>query len=110
MKPVLIKSKYSPGRGGHAPSDIREAFGYAVDALLTWKGGPEPKIEVRDQRLTIRQVCGLVWNCSDTTPHMLFNDVCDISRWPEDEPSKHTYAACARVVAAVYDRTVRKAA
>ncbi len=109
MKSVLVNSRYSPYRSGHAPGDIRDAFGRAVDAFVAWKEGKipaEPEIEVREKRLTIREVCGLLWNCRDIVPGMLFDDICGvhIARLAQDAPQSRTYAACARVLAMAYDK------
>lgn len=105
MQPsILSRSFFSPARGGHAPGDLRDAFCDAVDAYEAWEDDePEPKIEVRECAFTVRQVCGLLWNCSDITPGMLYDQVCNLIRWPEDAPKRRTYASCARTLATLYD-------
>ncbi|WP_018263350.1 hypothetical protein [Methylobacterium sp. WSM2598] len=66
---VLKHSSYTPARGGHAPGDIRDAFLEAIEAFEAWEDDePEPTVEVRERQMTIREVCGLLWNCSDTMP------------------------------------------
>jgi hypothetical protein len=104
-KSVTFGSYYSPARGGHAPGDIRDAFVEAVDAYGGWKAGqPEPMVDVREQRLTIRQVCGLLWNCSDCMPSDLFDQVFDF----DDMPHGRSYSAGARFLAIQYDKTFQK--
>jgi hypothetical protein len=51
----------------------------------------------------------LVGNCSDITPHILFAEVCALAIWPESAPKRHTYGACARVLARLYDEAIAKA-
>ena len=68
-KSVLTHSFYKPGRGGHAPGDIRDAFLEAIEAYEAWEDGdPEPCVEVRGRPMRLSEVCGLLWNCSDTMP------------------------------------------
>jgi hypothetical protein len=92
-KPILIGSNYNPGRGGHAPGDIRDAFVHeAIPAFIEWMSGPEPTVEVREQQIPISRLCGLLWNCSDTLPSGAVFDLnsCDI------ELKRHSYSAAAR--------------
>jgi hypothetical protein len=108
---ILPYSSYSQARGGHALGDVREAFGDAVGAFAAWQdGAPEPSIDVRGQSLTIRQVCGLLWNCSDIAPGMLFDEVCDLVGFGDNPPRRRTYGCCARTLAGLYDEAVRDAA
>ena len=88
-------SFYTPARGGHAPGDLRDAFCEAVDAYEDWKeGDPEPTVELRDKQVLISTVFGLLWNCSDTLPGMVWKQACDLGA---DEVAKRgTYSAVAR--------------
>jgi hypothetical protein len=98
-KTILRGSYYSPARGGHAPGDIRNAFVEAVDAWDAWKAGePEPMLEVREQQLTIRQVCGLLWNCADCMPSHLYDQVFDL-----DPMHRRSYSSAARYLVGLYD-------
>jgi len=87
---------------------IQSAFNEAVDAYLSWNDGkPEPVIEVNDRKLTIPEVCGLVWNCRDFLPALtcytfgLF-----------DEPIRQgsSYAQAARRLKVLYMDTLSLAA
>ena len=65
-------SFYKPARGGHAPGDLRDAFSASLEAFDLWEDGePEPTVELRDKQVRISEVCGLLWNCSDTMPSTL---------------------------------------
>jgi hypothetical protein len=92
--PVLVKSRYSPGRGGHAPGDVRNAFLEGVEAM--WNGDRNPVVELRDQQVPLAEVCGLLWNCNDVLPGNCVSIVQDIIRdW--DRPLG-SYARAARAV------------
>jgi hypothetical protein len=95
---ILVGSHYKPGRGGHAPGDLRDAFCAAVDAYQDWdEGEPEPTVEVRDRQLPISQIFGLLWDCKDILPSIVYDQVCAFFR-REDEPRRQTYAAAARAM------------
>jgi len=58
---------------GHAPGHIRDAFLEAVGEFLAWPDGePEPSIVVDldyvPHVLSLRRLCGLLWNCRDILP------------------------------------------
>ena len=68
-KPILVSSRFKPARGGHAPSDLRDAFLSAVEDLRRWAPGkPVPFVEVRERRVLLDTLCGLLWNCTDALP------------------------------------------
>ena len=91
----LVGSFYIPGRGGHAPGDLREAFGDAIEAYELWNDGePEPTVEVREKAVLISAVCGYLWNCGDIMPHMMVDAINDLT--PFDPLLRRTYAAGAR--------------
>ena len=72
-------------RGGHFPGHLRELFEEALDAYYGWNDGePEPTVVLepnyefignpgaeernakkKDRILTISEVFGLLWNCTD---------------------------------------------
>ena len=94
MASILTGSLYSPARGGHAPGDVRNAFFAAVEAYDTWEiSEPEPTVELRGQRVPISQMCGLLWNCTDTMPNLLCGHFRDC-----DEPVPGSYAVAARLL------------
>jgi hypothetical protein len=96
---ILVGSRYSPSRGGHAPGDVLDAFADAVDAYEAWGGSnPGPTIEVRGGRFTVSAVCGLLWNCSDVMPSTMSQQLNDLTKWPRDGLRSNTYAAGARLL------------
>ncbi len=103
---LLVGSRYSPSRGGHAPGDLREAFAAAVDAFEAWGGGdPGPTVEVRGGRLTVSAICGLLWNCSDAMPSTISQQLNDLTKWPRDGLRGNTYAAGARLLKSLITRS-----
>src|SRR4051794_14177489 len=93
MMTVLTGSFYKPTRGGHAPGDVRDAFAAAVRAYDRWKAGAKPTVELQEQQVWIREVCGLLWNCTDTMPNLLRSY---FRNWGEPDP--RSYAAAARLL------------
>jgi hypothetical protein len=76
---ILINSFYNPARGGHAPGDLRDAFGEAVDAFTAWSDGePEPTVEFRESNVTITALCGYLWNCRDIMPSLMVTALDDL--------------------------------
>ena len=49
---------YNPTTGGHAPSDLRDAFLSAIEGFVT--NGSLPS--------NMDTLCGQLWNCTDTLP------------------------------------------
>src|SRR6202040_2902773 len=93
MTAILKHSKFSPATGGHAPGDVRDAFVAAVEAFEQWEDGePEPAGELREPRIAISAVFGLLWNCSDILPGDLFDQIDDHS----GVLKSRTYASAAR--------------
>ena len=93
---------YTPATGGHAPGDIRDAFLKGVEVL--WKTGSEPKLDVRDRVLSLSDLCGLLWNCTDIMPGLelgLIGDLCE-----ERSPRAGSYGACARALRAELHRRI----
>lgn len=96
-KSVLSRSFYKPALGGHAPGDIRDAFLAAIEAYEAWEDGePEPCIEVRERPMRLSEVCGLLWNCSDTMPGIDRDNLEGMLRDPE--ASCGSYARAARAL------------
>jgi death on curing protein len=94
LRSVLHASFYSASRGGHAPGDLRDVFGNALEAFQMWEyGKPEPTVDLREQTVPISRVCGLLWNCSDILPGPLWSMMSDID---DDLPQRRTYGAAAR--------------
>jgi hypothetical protein len=91
---------YGHRKGGHAPRHIRDAACEAFQAFIECDGdGPEPTVEVeihyKPRTMSISQVMGLVWNCSDILPGDLADEVqnaCNLDRMT------NTYAGAARAV------------
>ena len=103
---MLVRSGYSPSRGGHAPSDLREAFAAAVDAYEAWGGhDPGPTIDVRGVRLTVSAICGLLWNCSDAMPSIMSEQLNDLTKWPQNDGRSNTYAVGARLLKSLITRS-----
>lgn len=97
MPAILTNSTYSTTRGGHAPGDLRDAFREAFNAFMAWADSePEPSIHVREHTLSLRGVCGLLWNCSDIIPSSYWSDVQDLLKPWETGPGRQTYGAVAR--------------
>ena len=98
---ILRGSAYKPARGGHAPGDVRDAFvDEAIPAFIEWKDGPEPTVELREQQITISQLCGLLWNCHDILPGSAVDDLkgCDsqsVKSWSYGAAARWMKAECA---------------
>jgi|GEM_PF-2736523 len=96
-KSVLVRSFYKPGRGGHAPDDIRDVFLNAIEAYAAWEDGePEPQVEVRGRPMRLSEVCSLLWNCRDTMPGIDRDHLEGMLCWPQ--PSCGSYARAARAL------------
>jgi hypothetical protein len=91
---------YGRRKGGHAPGHIRDAFRDAMFAFMDWdRVEPEPTVEVeihyQPRTMTISQVCGLLWNCSD----ILNGQHADwIAEHCGLENMRNSYAAAARAM------------
>lgn len=82
---VLPQSRSNLPHGGHASSDLREAFESA------FSGFPRVipvNVFVRDQKIPVGKLCGILWNCRDVMPSSL----CDCL----DVPRGASYAQGAR--------------
>lgn len=98
MQSVL--GNYSPARGGHAPSHLRDAFSDAVDAIEQWAPGePEPIIYVgrSQEEWPVRKAVGVLWNCTDFMPEMICDAIDDMLPWL-CSLRRRTYAAGARAL------------
>jgi hypothetical protein len=64
--------------------------------VLDWMAQPEssadPVVELRDQKVPLSTLCGLLWNCVDTLP----GDVFDELQGCAHPPDSRSYAAAAR--------------
>jgi hypothetical protein len=101
-------------KSGHLGGHLRELFMEAVEAWKNWNDGePEPTLVLEPQlefegnpgatdrnakrkprTLTISQVCGLLWNCSDILPGGFFRDLQDCGL----ELKRQTYACAVRAI------------
>ena len=96
----LKHSNFQPARGGHAPGDLREAFEEALDA---WEAmgdqDPLPTVKLRGQDVSIVELCGLLWNCTDIMPSLMCQtfESCGVN----DVPHGSTYAVGARAYKAL---------
>lgn len=95
---------------GHAPGHLRELFLLAIDALTDWDGvGAEPLIEAQLGRyggpMSISQVCGTLWSCSDCLPGSAFDQIANWLDGTGVELKRRTYAAAARAVHAAIRQT-----
>ena len=101
--------------GGHFPGHLRELFEEALEAYTQWnEGEPEPTVLLepkyefegnpgaaernalkKDRLLTISEVFGLLWNCTDILPGSCYEQIHDNARY-EEGPQMRTYAAAAR--------------
>ena len=80
---------YRPNRGGHAPSDLREALRNYLDLA----NGEETLVEVGEDEegRPIKWLIGQLWNCSDVMPGSYCLDV--------DLPRGSSYAQAVRKLA-----------
>ena len=94
-----VNSYFDPARGGHAPSDLRDAFAEAVEASIARSDPDEPlEIEVRNEVVTSKSVCGMLWNCTDMMPGHLCQAFEDVSGIDEPLTRGSTYAQGARTL------------
>jgi hypothetical protein len=87
-------------RDGHAPGHVRDTFLSAVAAFMAWDDGePEPTVDYEinyiAREIPISHACGLVWNCTDIVPGIVFDQLVDDVGL---EVRRQTYAACARAM------------
>jgi hypothetical protein len=80
-----MRSIYSPG---HAPGHVRNAFLEALEAFARWGDAEHPCDAGLDEPVTLRTLCGALWNCGDILP----GGDCDMI----DLPRGSTYAQAAR--------------
>lgn len=98
--------RYCPQIGGHAPGHLREAFAdaaydYATDDV----DAAPPAVQIGDKTMALRDLTGLLWNCTDTMPNWLCNSLQNLVEHPHWEPwNGRTYAPGARLVRAYIDR------
>jgi hypothetical protein len=102
---------------------------WALDAYYGWNdGGPEPTVVLepnyefignpgaeernarkKDRILTISEVFGLLWNCTDILPGSCYDQIRDNARWGEG-PKYRTSAAAARYLRGEINQMRGKAA
>ncbi len=93
---VLLRSYYNSSRGGRAPDDVRQAFIEALDTLS--HAEPEPTVELRGRQIPVRDVFGLLHNCSDILPSGV---VSMLEHFDIELKGRRTYAAAARQLLAL---------
>ena len=107
--PAVSQSEIQPMtklRNGHAPGHIRSAFLDAVWAYQAWEEGePEPCVDVEiryePHSTPIGRVCGMLWNCTDIIPGLVFDTLADCGL----DVGRRTYAACAQAMKAEIERS-----
>jgi hypothetical protein len=87
---------------GHAPGHVRDTAIAAFEAWLRWDGqGPQPtvihEIDHEPREIPISRALGLVFNCTDVLPGLVYDQLRDALR-AQDLPKGRTYAAAARAV------------
>jgi hypothetical protein len=97
---TLIRCCYNPGRGGHAPSHLRDALLEVIEDLPQWQPGMlEPIAAVQERAMPLSVLCGLLWNCPDILPGF---EACELERVTGKRIS--TYASAARAIKAMLRR------
>jgi hypothetical protein len=107
----MLRGKYVPARGGHAPGHLREAFCAAVDAYAAWEADdPIPEVEVGYNEVPMRidDVFGLMWNCTDVMPGILGQQIGDLARL--GHPAWGSYGQGARLMRALIAQAATKIA
>lgn len=96
----LFFCRYSPSKGGHAPNHIRDAFLEILDRMEDREPGePVPSVEIGDREMSISDVCGLLWNCTDVLPGGARDAIEEmLYERGEDQRLRVTYAAGARAL------------
>lgn len=97
---LLSNSNFNPARGGHAPSDVHEAFRIAIERFEGWNDGEaEPVVNLRGSDVSLIDITGLLWNCTDTMPVADAKSIRDMMPFPDCDgfqASGATYAQGAR--------------
>lgn len=106
-----MKVRNAKLRRGHAPGHVRDTFGDAADAFVSWLDGePERLVEFEvnyiPHEITISRACTLLWNCTDIVPGLLFDQLVHSGL----DVKRRTYAACARAMHANIKASIRQAA
>lgn len=100
---TLANSSFNPSRGGHAPGDVREAFRDAIESFESWfDGEAEPVVKLRGTDMSLIDITGLLWNCTDTMRVDDARSIIDMMPFPERDSLKGngtaTYAQGARAL------------
>jgi hypothetical protein len=75
----------------------------AFQAWMDWDGrSPEPTVEYEinyvPHRISISRACGLVWNCTDTVPGIVFEELQSGLEAAGQTVRRQTYGACAQAI------------
>jgi transcriptional regulator with XRE-family HTH domain len=95
------RRRYQPGRGGHAPGHLREAFLDWLDEYIELP--PEettpPPVEISGEPRPVSWLFGQLWNCTDVLPRAAFEMVNEILEAEQAAPiDRQTYAAAVRAL------------
>jgi transcriptional regulator with XRE-family HTH domain len=95
------RRRYQPGRGGHAPGQLREAFlEWVEESIQRETDSPLPStVTINDEPRPVSWLFGQLWNCSDALPRHTYDDVNDILNSENTLPiDRQTYAAAVRAL------------
>lgn len=84
-----LSTKYTPNRGGHAPSFLRGIFQHLVE-YLDEVDGKTKTIKYEEREISIRWLIGQLWNCKDIIPSIYCSGL--------DLPSGASYAQGVRAL------------
>jgi len=90
--------KYNPSSGGHAPEHLRQAFvEYFMELGATEELTLDSTLsEDHGYPFTLREIIGLLWNCTDILPALAYQELQD---WGL-EFNNRTYGAAVRALKA----------
>lgn len=108
MEELYNSTKFNPLRGGHAPSQLRQAFLDALEQFFV-DNGDDISGDVEAGAVSLRKLAGLLYNCSDILPRHYQSYVADLLELNHDsfvtrKNSGFTYAQAARHIVYYYRR------
>lgn len=82
----------------HATNDLRSDFEQAVDLAVRWRrGDPEPIVSGQP----LSEICGKLWNCTDTMPRSLCDQIADMQLQGGALAPGASYAQGARAIRSI---------
>lgn len=72
MLKINYRRRYNPSRGGHSPAYFRDGFQSWVENGMT---ATHIIVDESGDNLPTRKLMGLLWNCNDTMPSSLCNEL-----------------------------------